>query len=77
MEWTTRFHLSRYGTDGTQHEVMTMAKFNLYAHETDIAERPAFKAVAVARAIPPAYFATGLGLWFLLMFALAWLILAN
>jgi hypothetical protein len=51
-----------------------MAKFNLYAHETEIAQRP--KAVAVARAIPPAYFATGLSLWFLLMFVLAWLILA-
>jgi hypothetical protein len=53
-----------------------MAKFNLYADETEIAQRPAFKAVAVARAVPPAYFATSLGLWFALMFVLAWLILA-
>ena len=55
---------------------MTMAKFNLYARESDIAERPAFKAAAVAQAIPPACFATGLGLWFVLMFVLGCLILA-
>jgi hypothetical protein len=51
-----------------------MAKFNLYAHESDIAERPAFKAATAAQAIPPANIA-GLGLWFALMFVLACLIL--
>ena len=55
---------------------MTMAKFSLYADETHIPQRPAVKAVAVAHALPPAWLATGLSLWFVLMFSLAWLILA-
>jgi len=51
-----------------------MAKFNLYAHESDIAVRHSRRAAAVS-ALSARTFGLGLGVWFGVMFTLACLIL--
>jgi hypothetical protein len=54
-----------------------MAKFNLYAADGSVTEGPAFRqAATVVDGISARSFATGLGLWFVVMFAFGCLILA-
>lgn len=53
-----------------------MAKFILYADESDITVRPAQR-VAATGALSPRTFGLGLGAWFGVMFALACLILVS
>ena len=53
-----------------------MAKFNLYAHEGEIIDRPSQRA-AVADAPSTRAFGLGLGVWFGLMFVLSCLILTS
>jgi hypothetical protein len=53
-----------------------MSKFNLFAEESSVAERPSFQEAAVAaERMSAKHFAAGLGLWFLVMFAIGCLIL--
>lgn len=55
-----------------------MSKFNLYADQSSVAERPSFQeAAVVAESMSAKYFAAGLGLWFLVMFAIGCLILIS
>jgi hypothetical protein len=53
-----------------------MAKFNLYAHDSSVTDRPAFRqSSAAVGSMSAKYFAAGLGLWFVLMFGIGYLIL--
>lgn len=54
-----------------------MAKFNLYAAEAGVAERPGFRqGETVTDGASDRHFATALSLWFVAMFAIGCLILA-
>jgi hypothetical protein len=54
-----------------------MAKFNLYAAEGSVAERPGFqRGKTVTDGASDRHFATALSLWFVAMFAIGCLILA-
>lgn len=53
-----------------------MSKFNLYAHEDSVFQRPAFREAAVAERLASARaFALKLGLWFAVIFAAGYMIL--